>query len=358
MQQARQWFLIAFMLIIIATPLACNNYNDNSANGRSSEKRSLVVYVSADDFLARQIIRAFEDKADIDVEMVGDSEINKTTGLANRIRAERDKPVADVFWSSECFMMIQLAEEDLLSPVQPELPDNWPAHLIGDNQLWHGFAPRARVIVYAPDRLAKADLPKRWFDLADSAWKDRIVMADPRFGTTRGHIGAMQHWWDEHHEAGKFDDFVDGLQANNTRLLTTGNAGVVDAVARGEADVGMTDTDDVWAAQRNGINVELIYPAHGSTNTPGEGTLVIPNTIAMINGAGNVDAAREFINFMLSEEVERIFVESDSHNIPLRETVIADHPQYAVEQPLAIDLTEAADAMDDAVDKVMGALGE
>jgi ABC-type molybdate transport system substrate-binding protein len=79
----------------------------------SDESNRLVVFVSADDFLARQVIHAFEEETGIRVEMVGDSEANKTTGLVTRIRNERYNPVADVFWSSEAFMMIQLADEGL-----------------------------------------------------------------------------------------------------------------------------------------------------------------------------------------------------------------------------------------------------
>src|SRR5688500_9289890 len=68
----------------------------SSPGGDASSE--FVLYVSADDFLARQIVRAFEAESGIRVDMVGDSEVNKTTGLANRIRNERDNPVADVFW--------------------------------------------------------------------------------------------------------------------------------------------------------------------------------------------------------------------------------------------------------------------
>ena len=74
-------------------------------------------------------------------------------------------------------------------------------------------------------------------------------MADPRFGTTGGHLAAMKAYWTSIMGAAYYTAFLEGLAANNVRLLPSGNAGVVRAVADGEADLGLTDTDDVWAAQ-------------------------------------------------------------------------------------------------------------
>ena len=66
----------------------------------SPTPRHVVVYVSTDEHIARPILEAFEAKTGIAVYMVGDTEVRKTTGLLDRIRAERGRPVADVLWSS------------------------------------------------------------------------------------------------------------------------------------------------------------------------------------------------------------------------------------------------------------------
>lgn len=326
------------------------------ACSEGNERPRVVLYVSADDYLARQVIRRFEEQTGIRVDMVGDSEINKTTGLVNRLRAEADNPQADVFWSSECFMMIRLADEKVLAPHESDLARDWPARYTGRDHLWHGFARRARVIVFAPDRVAEDEIPSRWIDLIDPRWKGRIVMADPRFGTTRGHMGAMKLYWSRGGSDVSFDRFLEGLAANDVRVLTSGNAGVLRAVAGGEVDLGLTDTDDVWAAQRNGAHVDLVYPYHGEVGRAGEGTLLIPNTVARIRGGPNPKDAAALIDFLLSEEVERMLVESDSHNIPVRPEIAREFSRYRVPDPLAIDLPEVAHAMDAAVDEAMRVL--
>lgn len=327
-----------------------------SSCGGNDDAARLVLYVSADDYVAREVVRAFEEQTGIRVDLVGDTEVNKNTGLANRIRAEAASPRADVFWSSECFMMIQLADEGLLEPfAHPEL-ESWPTTLRDAERRWHGFAPRARVIVYSTERVSPEEAPRTWLQLTRERWRGRVVMADPRFGTTRGHMGAFKVFFDGQ-LPGAYEAFLGNLAYNQVRLLTSGNAGVVQAVARGDADVGMTDTDDVWAAQRNGAKVDLVYPWHGEEGERGAGTLVIPNTVALIKGAQNPAQAGQFIRFLLSERVERILAKSDSHNIPIRDTVKKDYPQYTVPEPLTIDLKQVAAAMDDAVEVAMRVLG-
>ncbi len=335
-----------------AALLFCGCAGDDDRD--ASNGRRLVLYVSADDYLARQVVAAFEEETGIDVETVGESEVNKSTGLANRIRSERDNPQADIFWSSEAFTMIQLAEEGLLEPFQDESVSDWPIELTGVNQLWHGFGSRARVFVYSPERVAEDKVPRTWMDLADPTWRGRIVMADPRFGTTRGHMGAMQAYWGEQ----TLQSFLHGLAANGVRLLTSGNAGVVQAVASGEADLGMTDTDDVWAAQREGLKVELVYPAHGAPEEDGGGTLLIPNTVGLVKGGANDAAAERFAAFLLSDRVAQMMAECDSHNIPAHAHIAAEYPQFAVANALVIDLVEAAAQMDEAVERAMEVLAD
>jgi iron(III) transport system substrate-binding protein len=337
----------------------------------------VVLYVSADEHVARQVINAFEQQTGVRVLMVGDTEVKKTTGLVERLRNEKSKPQADVFWSSEIFMTIELAEEGLFdkfelatgvptaesssfttdSP-QPSRDSPLPPARYRDPQgRWYGFAGRARVIAYAPDRLADDEVPKTWMALTQDRFRGRIVMADPRFGTTGGHLAAMKTYWDRHVMPGYYAAFLDGLADNKVRLLAGGNAAVVDAVVRGEADLGMTDSDDVWAAQAQGHNIELIYPNHSTEmDERGIGTLLIPNTVALIKGAPHPVQARQLMAFLLSEHVERLLVESPSHNMPLRPSLADAYPQYAIPDPLQVDYHQAAKMRSAAIQQAMSRL--
>ncbi len=324
-----------------------------SGCGRADERPEVVLYVSADDYVARDVVAAFEASSGFRVRMVGDTEASKTTGLVERLRAEREAPVADVFWSSEVFMTIDLAREGVLAPSDPPAAAARPAATRDPEGRWHGFAARARVIAYDPDRLAAEDLPQAWSDVIRDRWAGRVVMADPRFGTTGGHLGVMKAWWDVRLMPGFYDAWLLGLRDVGVRMLPGGNAAAVRAVLDGEADLALTDTDDVWAAQAAGGRIAMVYPRHAKDPGRGRGTLLIPNTVGLVAGGPNPEAGLALVDFLLSPEVERILAESDSRNIPMHPQLLGAYPELDVPDPLEVDFAVAAAVRLEAVSRAL-----
>jgi hypothetical protein len=78
--------------------------------------RSVVIYTSADQIYSEPILKEFEVQTGIKVLAVYDVEATKTTGLMNRLIAEKNRPLADVFWNSEFTQTILLKEEGVLAP--------------------------------------------------------------------------------------------------------------------------------------------------------------------------------------------------------------------------------------------------
>ena len=108
--------------------------------------REVVVYCSADQGFAEPILAEFEKATGIKVRARYDVEAAKTVGLVNRIRAEAGGAGADVFWSSEVFYTIQLANEGLLAPYDSAATKTWPETFTDPERRWRGLAVRARVI--------------------------------------------------------------------------------------------------------------------------------------------------------------------------------------------------------------------
>lgn len=298
---------------------------------------TVVVYVSTDEAVARPILEAFEQAAGVRVLMVGDTEASKTTGLIERLRSERGAPVADVFWSSEAIGTVALAREGLLAPHISRRSRAWPAQWRDEQHRWHAFSPRPRVLVFDPQKLQLQDVPKTWDALTDRRWHGGIVMADPRFGTTGGHLAAMR-WWYDTQGADGWQLWLDGMAANEVRMLPGGNAAVVDVVRRGEAMLGATDADDVRAANRAGANLAMVRPRHGGE--VGEGPMLMPNTVAIVQGAPHRREAVLLADWLCSPEVARMLASSVSGNVPLPPEVAADFPELAVSDPLILNLSE------------------
>ncbi|MBC8522952.1 extracellular solute-binding protein [PVC group bacterium] len=319
-------FLTSSTFVLLIFILGCDG----------SESKTLTVYVSADEYIAREVIRAFTNETDIKVSWVGDTEASKTTGLITRLRREVGNPVADVFWSSENIGTIQLASEGVFAPYSSQVTEEWSTQYKDATDLWYAFSPRARVIAYDPKVTSKNELPDYWWQYADAA------MADPRFGTTGTHLAVMAA------DKGRFYRFVKEL--SKTPFLA-GNSATVQSVIDGVAKYAMTDSDDVHSAIAQGASVAAFMPRHFEGE--GGGTLLIPNTVAVIESCDHPELAGLFVDFMLSEKVATILAESNSKNIPLQKNVASRFPELKVEDPLVVDFVAAAARRRDAIQQVM-----
>ena len=306
-----------------------------------STSQTLTVYVSADEQIAREVIDAFTKQTGISVAWVGDTEASKTTGLITRLRREAPRPVADVFWSSENIGTIQLASEGVFTTYSSTVTNAWPQEYRDPAGLWFAFSPRARVIAYDPRVTNVEEMPVYWWDYTEA------VMADPRFGTTGTHLAVM---------AGDADRFGSFLENLGVIPLLGGNAATVQAVINGTAKYAMTDSDDVHAAIARGASVAMFMPRH--FDGEGGGTLLIPNTVALIAGSKHTESAGAFIEFMLSDYVATLLANSNSKNIPLQKEVAANFPELAVEDPLIVDFVAAANRRNEVIETVVSTLKE
>lgn len=103
----RKSSFLAFLLILsILTFSGCKG---------KDQQQQVVIYTSLDKVFSQPILEAFEKQTGIKVLDVYDSEATKTTGLVNRLIAEKDAPKADVFWNSETGRTIVLKNKGVLA---------------------------------------------------------------------------------------------------------------------------------------------------------------------------------------------------------------------------------------------------
>lgn len=300
-----------FSLFFVA--MGCDSQSSRQTTTAPADQ--VVVYCSVDTEFAEPILGEFEKRTGIKVFHQFDTEAGKTTGLVNKLVNERAAPRADVFWSSEIFGTLQLARQGILAPYRPKTADDIPVKYHDKGDLWTAFGLRGRVIAYDPKRTKPDELPKRWCDLADPKYKGKIAMADPRFGTTRGHMATLLSLWGP--DAMK--KFYEALRANEYRKAD-GNSHAVLLLTRGAVDFAATDTDDVIVAKARGDSIEMILPDLDAPDgkRPMSGTLWIPNSVAMVKSGSHPEAAKKLIDYLTSEEIEMKLAKSESRNRPVR----------------------------------------
>lgn len=270
--------------------------------GCSTKKHSeVVVYTSVDQVFSEKIIKEFEEETGIDVKVVYDTESNKTTGLVNRIQAETENPICDVFWNNEFMQTIALGEEGLLeeyvSAEATEIPDYYKSR----EGLWTAFGGRARVLLVNNERLGEEELPTSILDFVNDKYSGReLAIAYPMFGTTKTMAAALYAQWGNEEGRRYFQDIVD-KKVN----VVDGNSVTKDMAVSGEVMIAFTDSDDAREAIEDGANVTMVYPDQGSDDI---GTLITPSTVAIIKNAPNLDNARKFVDYLLSSAVEEELV--------------------------------------------------
>ena len=303
-------FLVAFTLGLALLPAACatQQSSQNKESGGTVPAGEVTIYVSTDRVFSEPILKGYEQTTGVKVNAVYDTEETKSTGIANRLLAEKNNPQADVFWSNEPVRTLVLKKRGVLAAYKSPSAAGIPDVFKDPEAFWTGFSARSRVIVYNTKLVKPEDAPKSVLDLMDPKWKGQVVIADPRFGTTSFHVAALYaELGDE-----RADEFFRKLKANDVKIVAA-NSVVRDIVARGEAKVGLTDTDDVNVALEDKQPVAMVFP-----DRDGMGVPVMPNMISLIAGAPHSEAAKHLIDYLLSAEVERMLAQSEAVQIPLR----------------------------------------
>jgi iron(III) transport system substrate-binding protein len=240
---------------------------------------------------------------------------------------------------------MRLAESGLLESYAPASTEDVPARFRDPAGRWTATAARPRVLAYDPQNIPRPEVPGRWEDLANPDIAPHVAYANPLFGTTRGHVAAMMALWGPE----RTRDHLRRLREHGAQILDS-NSATVRAVMDGRARFAATDSDDVYAARKSGAVLDYVYPDMGDG-----GTLLVPSSVALIKGGAAPDAARRVADFLASAEVERRLAQTESRNIPVRESLRTElgMPWPAETKVEFARIAESLDAADQAVREIL-----
>ena len=334
-------FVIRHLIILLAVAF--------SAGCAPQSAREVIVYTSLDEEFSKPMFAEFTRETGIEVRGKFDVESTKSVGLTQEIIEERDRPRCDLFWNNEVVNTLRLEREGLLAEYDSPIGRQFPPQYRSPTGTWYGFAARARVLIVNAKLVGEDERPDSIFDLVDPQWKDRCGIAKPLAGTTATHAACLfAAWGDE-----RATEFFRGVK-ENCRVLG-GNKQVARAVADGELAFGLTDTDDAIIEIEAGMPVAIVFPdqepASGGEGLSDEalGTLMIPNTLAIIQGAERRKEAELLLDYLLSPAVEGRLAGGPSAQFPLNPAV-KERSRVAPKEPLVemnVDFEAAAAKWDD-----------
>ncbi len=223
-----------------------------------------------------------------------------------RIVEWKGRPEADIFWGGESALFDKLAEQKLLArlalpqavvdsiPVSIGKPK--PIPLKDPNGFWMGTVLEPYGLVYHPRLLQRLGVPepKDWDDLLHPKLKGNIAQCAPSRSSSSHatYEVILQRDGDE-----KGWEWLRRLAAN-TGIFTARSRDVPSVVARGEFAAGFAVPSYMAFEDRlAGYDIKFVAPATA---------WITPEPIAILAGCRNPNAARAFIEFMLTERGQRV----------------------------------------------------
>jgi len=265
----------------------------------ASAQQKLFVYTSMKESMVGDLKIAFIKKypdIKLDFQSAGAGK------LMAKIAAEREsgKIMADVLWTSEVPDFYQLKAQGLLLPYIPSeskailnpLPDydgSFTAVRLGTL----GIAYNTRLIKEAP---------KTWADLQKPAFKGAYGIANPALsGTAYMSVAVLSKTFGW--------AYFEGLRANGAKM-GKGSGQVVDDTASGDLVASLAVDYITLDKVDKGATLALVYPPE---------MLVIPSPIAIFRNSPNADAAKKFVDFVLSKEGQTMI--ANEGTLPVRADV-------------------------------------
>lgn len=276
-----------------------------------TDDKALVVYTALDSEFSQPILEQFSQETGLAVRPRFDTESTKTVGLTQAVISEADagNVRCDLFWNNEILNTLRLQKRGLLDVYLSPSHAPYAKQFRGTDSTWHGFAARARVLIVNTNRVPEDRRPTSIMDLTKPEWKGQFGIGKPLAGTTATHAACLFAKWGDK----KAKQFFDQLRSNEV-AIEAGNKQVALRVASGQLAFGLTDTDDAIIEKEKGMPVEIVFP----DSAPGQlGTLVIPNTLAVIKGCRHRAEAQKLVDYLLSEKVEKQLAAGASAQIPL-----------------------------------------
>ncbi len=257
---------------------------------------TLVVYCAGSEDFAEVLARIWAEKyPDCELEFI----MNGSGELSARIEAEADNPQGDVLIGGSYSIYAGLV--DYLQPyVSPLAAECLPSYC-GETDMYTPIQINVNTIIVNDEMVADLGVAvDGWESLNNEALKGNISYVDPSASSSaREQVINMLAAMAEKNGNTMDDnwDFIEAFFANLDKKMHSSSSKVPQAVANGEYAVGITNEELVLQLMRDGVAVSPVYAKEGIT---------LRNTfMGIIKDCVNVDNAKAFVDFLLTQEVQQ-----------------------------------------------------
>ena len=273
------------------------------------------VYSARQESLIKPLLDRFTEQTGAKINLV----TGKGDALLTRLKSEGMNSPADVLLTVDAGRLYRAQEASILQAVESDdLNRLIPSHLRSADNQWYGLSVRARVIVFAKDRV-KANQLSTYEALSDPQWQGKICVRSSSNIYNQSLVAGMI----ASQGMLKTETWLKAFVANFARPPAGGDRDQIKAVASGQCDVavvnsyylgGMLLSDD-QAQQTAASKVTLFWP-----NQKDRGTHVNISGAGITQSAKNIELARKLIAFLASNESQEWYAERNNE-FPVRDAV-------------------------------------
>jgi iron(III) transport system substrate-binding protein len=273
------------------------------------------VYSARQESLIKPLLDRFAEQTGAKVNLV----TGKGDALLTRLKSEGMNSPADVLLTVDAGRLYRAQEASILQALESDdLNRLIPSHLRSADNQWYGLSVRARVIVFAKDRV-KANQLSTYEALSDPQWQGKICVRSSSNIYNQSLVAGMI----ASQGMLKTEAWLKAFVANFARPPAGGDRDQIKAVASGQCDVavvnsyylgGMLLSDD-QAQQTAASKVTLFWP-----NQKDRGTHVNISGAGITQSAKNIELAQKLIAFLASNESQEWYAERNNE-FPVRDAV-------------------------------------
>ncbi len=282
-----------FMAILLISFLlaSCSNTGQNENSYAPLEEQKLIVYTSHKKEVYGPIIKEFEERTGIWVQ-VKDGGTNE---LLEQIAMLSGASVCDVMFGGGVENLD--AYEEYFAPYVCKDSEVLDQTFISENQCWTAFSALPIVLIYNNKLVYETVAPTGWEDLLEDRWIGKVAFADPNTsGSSYTGLATMVQVLKEK-DPECLERFAKILDGN----ILNGSGDVIDAVVKGTRLVGITLEETALKKIAAGADITMVYPV--------EGTSAVPDGSALVKNAPHEENAKLFLDFIVSQEAQQFIVD-------------------------------------------------
>ena len=272
----------------------------------------LNIYSARKEALIKPLLDRFSEATGTQINLV----TGKGDALLTRLQSEGINSPADLLLTVDAGRLYRAQQAGVLQPMISELLHAAiPQHLRSTDDQWFGLSVRARVIVYAKDRVGVKQL-SNYEALAEPRWRGKVCVRSSSNIYNQSLVASMLATEGMQHT----ETWLEGLVANFARTPAGGDRDQIKAVAAGLCDVaivnsyylgGMLRSSDP-AQLKAASSVGLFWP-----NQDGRGTHINISGAGVTRSSQNPELAAQLIAFLASDESQRWYAEMNNE-FPVR----------------------------------------